>query len=240
MRLALLLGAVAGTALGGCGGDSATRPELEVGISADWNWTATSAAEVGFVYALVVQQKKQTDGSCDDLPASLQILAFGQPVPLTRDADNCLNSEVAATPTMASSSVTVTAEENGEMIAEGTFDDLLPGLGATLVTPADGMVHAGDEIVISPTPGLPSSEIATGSLFPLEGTPWPGAEYTADLPTRFPDGVHVHMPVFSGRAAVVLRGSPYGPQATVNCHGFAVCLGDASNVLGPVFVTEAM
>jgi hypothetical protein len=213
---------------------------LEVGIDVDWNWSAASADEVGFVYAIVVQQRKNSDQSCDDLTASLQMSTFGQPLPLAWDADKCLDTQVASTPTMASSSVTITAEENGKMIAQGTFDDLLPGLSATLLTPADGVVHAGDEIVISPTPGLPSSQVAIGSVFPLDETPWPGSEYVADIPTRSADGIHVHMPAFSGRAAVVLKGSPYAPQATVDCQGFAVCTGNASNALGPVFVTEVM
>ncbi len=236
----MLVGAIAGMVLAGCGDDSVSHPVLSVGLRVDWNWGATSADQVGFVYDLLVFQRKNSGGTCDDLPPSLQVFAFGQSVPLVRDADNCLGAEVAATPTMVSSLVTVTAVRDGQTIATGTFDNLIPGLGAALVAPADGMVHAGDEIVIAPTPGLPTSSPGPGWVFPLEGTPWPGAEYVADFPARFADGVHVKMPVFSGRAAIVLKGTPYGPQAAVNCEGFAACVGNATNALGPVFVTEAI
>ncbi len=243
-RSAILVGigvsTIAGIALGGCGDDGVPRPTLEIGMGVDWNWKATSADEVGFVYTMVVEQKKNSDGSCDDLPASLQLFAFDQLVPLERDANNCVCANLVATPTMTPSSVTVTAERDGEVLAKGTFDNLIPGLGATLVAPADGLVHAGDEIVVAATPLLPSSTPGIGWVFPLEGTPWPGSEYVAGIPTRFPDGVHAKMPAFSGRAAVVLDGRPSAPQVTVDCQGFAVCVGDASNVLGPVFVTEAM
>lgn len=229
-----------GLSLAGCGDARAPSPELNVGVGADWNWEATSVAEVGFVYALVVEQRKNSAGVCDDLPSSLQVIAFGQPVPLSRDANNCVSATVAAAPTMASSSVIVTAEQDGKAIATGTFDDLIPGLGATLIAPTDGMVRAGDEIVIAATSGLPSSTPGPASVFPLDQTPWPGSPYIASRPVRYPDGVHTRMPAFSGRAAVVVRGTPYAPQATVNCEGFAVCTGKATNVLGPVFVTETM
>jgi hypothetical protein len=236
----MLVGAIAGIALAGCGDDGVPPPSLNVGIAADWNWSATSADQIGFVYTLVVYQKKNSAGTCDYLSPSLRVFAFGQSVPFVRDADNCLCARGAATPTMVSSSVTVTAEQDGQTIATGTFDDLIPGLGAVLVAPADGMVHAGDEVVMTATPGLPSSNPGPGWVFPLEGTPWPGSEHTADFPARFSDGIHVKMPVFSGRAAVVLKGTPYLPPATVNCEGFVACVGHATNALGPVFVTEAM
>lgn len=239
-RSTILVGALAGITLGGCGGGSAPHPELYVGVGADWNWDATSAAEVGFVYALVVEQRKNSAGTCDDLPPSLQVIAFGQPVPLSPDADNCSSATVAAAPTMASSLVTVTAEQDGKTIATGTFDNLIPGLGATLIAPPDGMIRPGGEIVIAATSGLPSSNPGVAWVFPLDETPWPGSQYSASRPVRYPDGVHTTMPAFSGRAAVVVSGTPYVPRPAVSCDGFAICTGTATNILGPVFVTETM
>jgi hypothetical protein len=233
--------AAAVSALAGCGANATSRPTLSVGISVDWNWNAPSAAEVGYVYALVVQQQTNKDGTCDDLPPSLQVFAFGLPLPLARDANDCVGAQVTTPPSMGSPSVTVTAVQDGDTIASGTWDNLIPGLGATLVSPADGMVHAGDEVVITATPGLPSSLPGPGWVFPLEETPWPGSEYVLDIPPkRFADGIHFHMPVFSGRGAVVLKGTPYFTEPTVNCAGFVSCVGDATNALGPVFVTETM
>jgi len=232
--------AAAAIALAGCGANDIPRPALSVGIGVDWNWGAASADQLGYVYALVVRQGQKSDGTCDDLPPSLRVFAFGQPVPLTRDATNCLGAELSTTPTMISSSVTVTAEQDGGTIATGAWDNLIPGLGATLVSPADGVVQAGDEVVITPTPGLPTSTDGLGWVFPLEETPWRGSVFLAGQPTRSADGIHVKMPVFSGRGAVVLKGTPYFTEPTVNCAGFAACVGDATNALGPVFVTETM
>jgi hypothetical protein len=233
--------AAAVSALAGCGANSTSRPALSVGINVDWNWNAASASEVGYVYALVVQQHMNSDGKCDDLSPSLKVFAFGQPLPLARDADNCTGAELATAPSMGSPSVTVTAMQDGETIASGTWDNLIPGLGATLVRPADGMVHAGDEVVITATPGLPSSLPGPGSVFPLEETPWPGSKYLLDIPPkRLADGIHFHVPSFSGRGAEVVKGMPYFTEPTVNCAGFAACVGEATNTLGPVFVTETM
>jgi hypothetical protein len=151
-----------------------------------------------------------------------------------------LNTEFTTSPTLQPSTFIVTAEQDGKMIAQATYDGLTPGATASLASPASGMVHAGDDVVVVPPPQLPSSAVSVGSVFPLEGDPWPGSQYTAGLPDRQPDGVHTQMPVFSGRAALVVRGSPFDPGATISCEGFYSCIGTASNMLGPVFVTETM
>ena len=51
--------------------------------------------------------------------------------------------------------VTVDAKDGEQLLAHQEFDGLAPGGGAMLAVPADGQVHAGDEIVVVPTSGLP-------------------------------------------------------------------------------------
>jgi hypothetical protein len=45
------------------------------------------------------------------------------------------------------STATITVEQDGKMVAQAMTSALTPGAGATLVSPADGIVHAGDEVV---------------------------------------------------------------------------------------------
>ena len=104
------------------------------------------------------------------------------------------------------------------MIAQATYDGLTPGVAASLASPADGMVHAGDDVVVTPPPELPSSQVLLGSILPLEGDPWRPQDIPGSLERR-PDGVHATMPVFSGRAALVLKGSPLDP-VDGRCKGF--------------------
>ncbi len=226
-------------ALAGCGSDS--KPSLdrvELYVSADFN--ATAADQMGFVYAVSVSQfVSPNQNACPALAPSLVITAGDQTLPLNLDTFNCLNTKLTTSPILQPSTFTVTAEQDGKMIAQATYEGLTPGAAASLASPADGMVHAGDDVVVAPPPELPSSTVGLGSILPLEGDPW-RPQFTAGIPDRRPDGVHTQMPVFSGRAALVLQGSPNDPDFTVTCEGFHSCLGAGSSWLGPVYVTETM
>jgi hypothetical protein len=238
VRVIPLVAAV--SALGGCGSDS--KPSLDsVVLSVSADFKATAADQMGFVYTVSVEQVVGPyQNACPALAPSLVITAGDQTLPLNLDKFNCLNTTLTTSPILQPSTFTVTAEQDGKMIAQAPYDGLTPGAAASLASPANGMVHAGDDVVVAPPPQLPSSAVGFGLIIPLEGDPWPGGQYTVGIPDRRPDGVHTQMPVFSGRAALILRGSPFDPDVMISCKGFDVCYGTASNLLGPVYVTETM
>ena len=238
----MVAAAVAGL-LTGCGSDSTKPPlhQLALQVRADWDFFPKSLDEVGFTYDVTLSQFAKSSGgnvTCDKIPESLTVSGLGQMLPLNLDADGCVYTHVTIGPTLQPSTVVFTAEMDGKMIGQATFDGLTPGAMAALVSPAGGMVHAGDEIVIGPPPALPSSSTSAGVLFPLEQMPWPGTQTIAS--ERLADGIHVVMPAFTGRAALAFIGSPFNPDAIVTCDGFAVCNSAPSFALGPVFVTEGM
>jgi hypothetical protein len=228
-------------ALAGCGG-AAAPPDLALGIAADWSTGSGTPDQIGFYFYVVAEQKPKSDGTCHALPASLQITALEQPVPLVLDSNGCLQSKLAIGPFLQPpATATITVEQDGKMVGEVVTSALTPGAGATLVSPPDGIVHPGDEVIVAPTPGLPANEITSGELYFLDGPPPPGSGSFTGVPTRLADGVHAKMPAFSGRVALVFKASPfYIVNPMLTCDGVAICTSIASDVLGPVIVTGAM
>jgi hypothetical protein len=240
MRTVVLVAAAAAGVFSGCGSDS--MPPLHhvaLDVRVSWSFRPKSVDEVGFVYTITLYQPTGAGSGppCDNLPASLQVTGLGQTLPLTLNAVDCLYTSVITPPTLQPSPVVFTANLDGTMVGQATFDGLTPGAAASLVSPADGVVRVGDEVVISPPPSLPSNTLSLGDVFPLEEVPWPGPQTISSEEVRLADGIHIKMPAFTGRAAVAFEGSPFLPDPTVNCDGFAVCTATPSDVLGPVFVT---
>jgi hypothetical protein len=232
---------VAVSTLAGCGGDPAPIPDLAVGVSAKW-FAAAGPGQIGFDYYVLVEQRPRADGTCDKLPASLQITALDQPVPVALDSNGCLKSTLIAGPFLQQPpEVVVTIQQDGKMVAQAMTSALTPGARATLVSPADGIVHEGDEVVVAPPPELPSSGVRGGDIFLLDQPPPNVGQYYTGSPTRLADGVHATMPAFTGRAALIFRGSPsYIVNPMLTCDRLAICTSIASNILGPVIVTGEM
>ena len=227
----------------GCGGDNTSRPLLSVGAAATWSWTASTPADVGYT-ALVLFLEVVPLGAtgCSALPASARLFVNGQDFAPAVDDTGCVKTPITIGPSPTVGTVTVEVHDGTEVVSHGEFDNLAPGGGATLAVPADGMVHAGDEIVVVPPAGLPTGMLANtfGVFYPLEdAATWTPTGLPVTGATRLADGVHVKVPAFVGRAAVVFHGMPYVPDATFSCSGFAVCTAMPDNTLGPVFVTEA-
>ena len=227
------------SALSGCGSEGrVTLDRVDLYVSAEFH--ATAADQIGFVYRVWFEQfPTLNEMTCPALAPSLVVTAGNEMLPLDLDQFNCWNTKFTTSPILQPSTFTVTAEQDGKMIAQATYDGLTPGVAASLASPADGMVHAGDEVVVAPPPALPSSMLFSGYIYPLEGDPW-RPQFTPGFADRRPDGVHTQMPAFSGRAALVILGSPIDPDFVVSCVGFNSCLGLASSFLGPVFVTGTM
>jgi hypothetical protein len=227
--------------LGGCGADPPARPALSVGVSARWNWSPATSQGFGYTIAVLLLQLPPPGASaCVTLPASMRLSVNDQQVDAAFDDSGCLDTPVVLGPVLQVGPITVDVEENGRSVSHGEFENLAPGAGATLTVPADGLVRAGDEIVVAPPPELPTGELdlSFGFFYPLEEDVWfSTGVLSPEQTTRLADGIHAKVPAFTGRAAVVFRGKPYVPDPKFSCSGFAVCTATADNTLGPVFVS---
>jgi hypothetical protein len=222
--------------LGACGEGGGSKPDFVIGASATWRDEPASVGALG--YSLIAELvQKNHDGLCRDAPSSTKVFLNDSEMPLTRDSDSrCLAGKWSLPPTLHPGSLSVRLEDAGGVVAEALFEDLAPGAAATLGSPQDGRVRAGDEVVVVPPSALPTSDPGGESIFPLEGATWdPAGLQSPELPRRLFDGIHVKVPSFEGPAVLVLRGMPFSVEPLISsCEGFFACTGIASNTLGPV------
>ena len=224
----------------GCDGDGSESLALSVGATAQFQTQDGPPRAVGYQLAVVIEQVQTSfRPSCPSVPSTVQLLANDTEVPPAFDpSTGCLNTAVTLGLFPQIGAVTVDAKDGAQLLAHAEFDGLAPGGGATLAVPADGQVQAGDEIVVVPTSGLPTGEATFADFYPLDDTTVSAKLYPPQLPVRQADGLHVLVPVFSGRAAVTFGGMPYVPLPSYSCPGFDICTANADNTLGPVSVTE--
>jgi hypothetical protein len=224
----------------GCSGDARPELHLSVGAAAQFHALAGPPRTVGYQMAVVIMQVETNwRPTCPSLPSDLVLLANDQEVPATTDpTTGCLNTSTTWVVPPPVGTVTVDAKLGTDVIAHAEFDGLAPGSTATLASPANGQVTAGDEVVVVPTPGLPTGEASLAYFYPLDDMTVGASLYPPQAPVREADGVHVVVPAFSGRAAVTCSGMPYVPQPSYSCPGFDVCTANTDDTLGPVFVTE--
>ncbi len=141
----------------GCDG-SDEELALSVGAGATFQTQAGPPRAVGYQLAVVILQV-QTNArpTCPALPSTLHLLVNDQEVqPVFDPSTGCLNTGVTFDLTPQIDTVTVDAKNGEQPVAHAEFQGLAPGGGATLAVPADGQVHAGDEIVVVPTSELPT------------------------------------------------------------------------------------
>jgi hypothetical protein len=187
---------------------------------------------------LIEQVSRSNVPDCPKLPSDLQLLVNGTEVPAAFDpSSGCLSTTVTPPLTDQVGTVTVDALSGDRSLGHAEFAGLDPGSDAVLTVPADGVVQAGDEIVVVPPPALSTATVDLGYVYPLDDTTV--ATKLFSMPVRQADGVHLVVPAFSGRAAITFAGMPYVPQPTYTCTGFDFCTAIADNTLGPVFVTES-
>jgi hypothetical protein len=232
----ILLAAVG--ALAGCD-DEVSLPDFRVDVTAKWNVFPSSQAELGYTLTVrLFQWRHSQSGDCRNAPASTTVTANGELVPLSRVAGStCLEGELVLGPSLEDRTVTARIEEDGHLVGEALFEELTPGTHATLVTPADGMVHAGDDIVILPPPELPTSLLVLTMIHPLEAPVWDVfGPYVQDQ-VRLPDGIHIKAPAFAGPAVLSIGGIPTAIDGKVSCPDFAACSATADGTLGPFHLT---
>jgi hypothetical protein len=229
--------ALAGACLAaGCGEDPPTQPDFFVAASAAWSWTAPEPAALGYTIALLLEQRQLGGAStCREAPASTRLLVEGADVPLTRDpTTKCLEGRFLSAPVLTDRAVTARVEEEGRLVGEVVFDRLMPGTAASLVSPADGRVRAGDDLLIVPPPALPTSAPWRPVYYFLDPDNWlPSGALYAPEPERRLDGIHVGVPTFSGPAMLILEGMPSYIPPDVECPGFAHCTEIVEVTLGP-------
>lgn len=225
--------------LAGCG-DGATDLQLSVGAGATYGVTnGTTPRQAGYTVAvLIAQATNNARPKCPALPSDLRLRVGDQEfAPVTDPSTGCLNTPIPLGPTPQVGTVIVDVLAGAAVLAHAEFNGLAPGGGATLAVPADGQVHAGDEIVVIPPPELSAGADAPETFYALDD-PTGGRLFSPKPVTREADGMHVWAPAFTGRAALTFFAQPYVPQASYSCSGFDFCVADADHTLGPVFLTE--
>jgi hypothetical protein len=234
-------GLAAIAALSACSDETRPPADLVLSVIVDWTDTVLSPAELGYVVRVFVNQQTRDERCRSFPPSSFVLVANDERIPLTPSPSsnlNCVANGVALGPYLEAKPVLVQLKEHGEIVAEAHYDGLMPGAAATLVSPADGRVRAGDEIVILPPSSLPTSDPGSATFYPLEAPVWDASGIFATAPRerRF-DGIHVQVPAFVGPAVMVLGSSAPSLLPTVSCPGFASCSTvEIDHRIGPVFL----
>lgn len=222
----------------GCGDGAGENLALSVAAVARFQTQDNAPRAIGFQLSVVIAQVPASSRpSCPTLPSTLRLLINDQDVPPAFDSSSgCLSTSAMWGLTPQIGTVTVDARDGDRLLAHAQFQGLTPGAGASLAVPADGQVLAGDDIVVIPTPELPTGAESDACFYPLDDMTV--AAHLWQAPERRADGIHVLVPTFNGRAAVTFGGKPYVPQPSYSCPGFDLCTANADSTLGPVFVTE--
>jgi hypothetical protein len=218
-----------------CSDGAAEKVYFSVGAKADWSLSQESADGLGYHITVVVVQRQQTDGTCAEISGSTRFLINGAVAPLSLNPESgCMEGTWLLGPYLQDQTLTVAEEEVGQIVATAVFRNLFPGTAATLLGPAE--LRAGDDIVVRPVPDVPAGA-GMAVFYLLDDPAWqPGGIHTN--PERRGDGLHVPVPSFTGRAVLVVWGTISSiMNAEVTCPGFAACLAESSDALGPFFVT---
>jgi hypothetical protein len=223
----------------GCGDDG--RAQLAVGVQARFQSGEGPPRTAGYWLVMLIDQVvSSAHPQCPKLPSTLRLQVNDTDVTPAYDADTgCLSTSVILGPAPKFGTVTVDAQDGDGLRAHAQFDGLTPGGDAALAAPVDGIVHAGDDVVVVPPPALSTSGPTAGYVYPLDDTSVSSQLLPAGPPDRRADGLHMTMPAFSGRAAVTFTGMPFVTLPTYSCPGFDACIANSDTTLGPVFVTEA-
>jgi hypothetical protein len=227
--------------LAGCDGDGPSDLGLSVGAGAQFQAQEGPPRAVGYQLAVVIEQVAHPGISgCPHLPADLHLLVNGSEAPAAYDsATGCLLTTVTSDLTPQVGAVTVDALDGNRTLGHAEFSGLAPGGAATLSVPADGVLHAGDAVVVVPPPDLSTASVSSAFVYALDDATVSWSQFPSERADREADGIRAVVPAFSGRAALTFFGMPYVPQPTYSCPGFDICTAHADSTLGPVFVTEA-
>jgi hypothetical protein len=225
----------------GCGDGGRSDLALSVGAAAQFQAQQGPPRAVGYQVAVVIEQVAPSGGTgCPKLPANLRLLVGGVEIPAAFDpSSGCLLATWTSELVPEVGTVVVDAQEGDTVLGHAEFSGLAPGGAATLAIPADGMVHAGDEVVVVPPPELSTASVSSAYFYALDDTTFAWSQFPSQEADREADGIHVVVPAFSGRGALAFLGMPYVPLPSYSCPGFDFCTANADDTLGPVLVTES-
>jgi hypothetical protein len=140
--------------------------------------------------------------------------------------------------------VDIRVSSGSHVYGEAIYDDLFPGLGATLVPAGDGTIHSGNQVTVQ----LPSTERVLDpaygwAQFHWLDTPTASVPFFTRVPgTATPDGTTIQLdtPSLTGRASVVIEDVGFSGGGTpVPSLGAATCTGFTSCIAGPDIRTAA-
>jgi hypothetical protein len=224
--------------IAGCSDKENDMPGFSVGIEAEWNSDPKSQADVGVIYSLVVTQFEQ-HSQCGAFPPSTEVWANDMSLSLVPSPNDpgCSWAAIKMGPFLKDQDVTVQVREGTRVVAEANYQKLTPGTAAALEGTTGENLHAGDQFVVRPIPDLPG-ESGLATFYALDEPDWNPYRSTA-MPVRMMDGLHITVPAFTGRAIFVVWNTGTYLVPEITCQGFAVCMGKASNALGPFLVSGA-
>jgi hypothetical protein len=239
-RAALLAAWVTVAAFGaGCGDDQ--QPNVFLQLTSQWNDDPGSIDQIG--YQVQVDLTWPDRGtSCAPLPPNLTLHVNDfQAVPMVDNGDCATDALISFGPFLSDVPVTVTLQGGDKTIGQAKFDELFPGMGLAVVSPAGGQVHAGDQLVLS-LPSTPNDPLLLEAKFywldtPASVPPFYSNVYSTDF-TIDGQTMSVTTPAQTGHAQLVVQdvlSDVSGEQ--LSCTGFQFCTSKTdTQTQGPVAI----
>jgi hypothetical protein len=237
LRAAMLLASVMAAACG-----SVDSQEMLLLTRAEWKDQPGSAAEIGFWISVDVGWPDRGQ-DCSPLPSSLRVTVNDREATQLHAISGDCSWDVVfeVGPFSPDEQPTRVRVLDGEKtLGEAAYDGLYPAYPAQLLSAADGRVRAGESFTMSMPASLSSVVAAYGvvKLFWLDPAPAipPYYQFATIEPDADAATITVSAPSTTGRAAVIAPISFPELTRSSSCIGFASCLGQPNDNIGPVFV----
>ena len=140
--------------------------------------------------------------------------------------------------------VTIQLFDAQRSIGEATFEGLFPGRRSELVTPVDGRIAPGAELIVALPPDYPRDLLAfaTAEFYWLDPPPGVPPFHTSSAVEIMPGGrafrtTAPDQPGLVGRAELVLQLGTNQARRAAPCRGFTDCNATMDGVAGPIEVT---
>ena len=208
--------------------------------SADWRRDPGSVAEVGYHIRADVGWIDRL-GTCAHIPRGLRVTVNDiEAKPILSRADCEFDGLFDAGPFTTPGPVIVRAFDGDRLLGEATFEELFRGMQAGLVSPPNGQVRPGDQVVVSGPPVGPAPPYA--SWYWLGTAPSVPPFHTSSLAETSADASTITATVpdmsgFSGPVAMVINTGQSERVTATTCTGFRNCSLLDRYTLGPIPLT---
>jgi hypothetical protein len=242
-RLAAMTALLAGVV--GCGSDEG--PPIAINVGAHWNDDPGTTGEIGYELWVDFGWPDRSK-TCFPRPRDLTVTVDDRDFVPDPRGDCEWDMLLVVTGVATDRPVDVRVSSGSHVYGEAIYDNLFPGLGATLLPAGDGTIHAGGQATVQ----LPSTETVIDPRYGWGQFHWldtPAASvpfYTFVPGTATPDGTTIQLdtPSLTGRASVVIKGVGFADGSTpvpslvaATCTGFTSCIADPDiRTAGPVLV----